>query len=64
MRQRIRIDREFRRQFCRNCGAFLVPGENQRIRVQHRKVIATCLVCGHCARYRVVRGYERRARAR
>ena len=62
MRQRIRIDREFRRQFCRDCGAFLVPGVNERVRVQHRKVTATCLACGSCARYRVVRRYERRSR--
>ncbi|MEN6610615.1 MAG: ribonuclease P [Methanoregulaceae archaeon] len=62
-KQRIRIDREFRRRFCRDCGAFLVPGVNQRIRVQRGRVSATCLVCGKTARYRVVRRYERRARA-
>jgi ribonuclease P protein subunit RPR2 len=62
MRQRIRIDREFRRRFCRWCGAFLVPGTNMRVRIQHRKVVATCLGCGHQARFRVVRRHERRAR--
>jgi len=62
-KQRIRMDREFRRRFCRKCGSFLVPGVNQRIRVQRGRVSATCLVCGTVARYRTGRRYERRARA-
>jgi len=38
MRQRIRIDREFRRQFCHHCYTFLVPGKNMRVRV-HRGTV-------------------------
>jgi ribonuclease P protein subunit RPR2 len=55
MRQRVRIDRQFRRQFCRECGAFLIPGVNMRVRIHRAKVVATCLACGSRARYRVVR---------
>jgi len=38
MRQRVRIDRELRRQYCHHCYAFLVPGKNMRVRVHS----------GHC----------------
>jgi ribonuclease P protein subunit RPR2 len=55
MRQRIRIDREFRRQYCHHCYAFLVPGKNMRVRVHRGKVVVTCRVCNRKTRYRVVR---------
>ncbi|WP_128693036.1 ribonuclease P protein component 4 [Methanoculleus taiwanensis] len=55
MRHRVRIDRRFKRQFCRRCNAFLVPGENMRVRIHRGRVIVTCLLCGHRARYPVVR---------
>ena len=42
MRQRVRIDREFRRQFCHHCYAFLVPGRNMRVRVHRGNVVVTC----------------------
>ncbi|MDD5419838.1 MAG: ribonuclease P [Methanomicrobiaceae archaeon] len=51
MRQRIRIDRRLRRQFCRRCNAFLVPGVNMRVRIHRGRVVVTCLACGHRARY-------------
>ena len=53
MRQRIRIDRVLRRQFCHHCHAYLVPGRNLRIRVHDGYVVATCLCCNKKARYRV-----------
>ena len=55
MRQRVRIDREFRRQFCHHCYAFLVPGQNMRVRVHRGNVVVTCGVCNGKMRYRVVR---------
>lgn len=45
MRQRIRIDRDFRRQFCRNCSSFLVPGNTSRVRISGGNVVVTCLAC-------------------
>ncbi|HON81912.1 MAG TPA: ribonuclease P [Methanoregulaceae archaeon] len=51
MRQRVRIDREFRRQFCRHCHAFLVVGRNMRVRIHRGKVIVTCRECGRQMRY-------------
>ncbi|MCX6685594.1 MAG: ribonuclease P [Methanoregula sp.] len=55
MRQRIRIDREFRRQFCRHCSSFLVPGRTSRVRVHGGNVVVTCLGCKKKRRYPVGR---------
>jgi ribonuclease P protein subunit RPR2 len=57
MRQRIRIDHEFRRQYCHHCYAFLVPGQNMRVRVHRGNVVVTCLSCTRKTRYRVVRSH-------
>ena len=55
MRQRIRIDREYRRRYCHHCYAFLVPGNNMRVRVHRGNVVVTCKECNKQTRYRVVR---------
>ena len=54
MRQRVRIDRELRRQYCHYCYAFLVPGSNMRVRVHRGNVVVTCRSCNKKTRYRVV----------
>ncbi len=58
MRQRVRINREFRRQYCHHCYAFLVPGENMRVRVHRGNVVVTCMICNKTMRYRVVRPHD------
>jgi ribonuclease P protein subunit RPR2 len=55
MRQRIRIPRELRRQYCHNCNAYLVPGSNMRVRVHSGNVVVTCLSCNKHTRYLVVK---------
>ncbi len=55
MRQRIRIDREYRRRFCHHCSSYLVPGQNMRVRVHRGNVVVTCKLCNKITRYRVVR---------
>jgi ribonuclease P protein subunit RPR2 len=55
MRQRIRIDRKFRRQFCHHCYSFLVPGNNMRVRVHRGNVVVTCHACNKKSRFRVVK---------
>jgi len=55
MRQRIRIDRDLRRQYCHHCYAYLVPGQNMRVRVHRGNVVVTCRTCNRTTRYRVVR---------
>lgn len=51
MRQRVRIDRKYRMQFCRGCSSFLVPGSTSRVRVQGGRVTVTCLICKKRRRY-------------
>jgi ribonuclease P protein subunit RPR2 len=54
MRQRIRIDRDLRRQYCHHCYSFLVPGRNVRVRVHRGNVVVTCHRCNKKTRYRLV----------
>lgn len=55
MRQRVRIGRGLRRQYCHHCNAFLVPGRNERVRVHRGNVVITCLLCNRKTRIRVVK---------
>jgi ribonuclease P protein subunit RPR2 len=55
MKQRIRIPKRYRRLFCAHCHTLLRPGKNSRIRIQHGRVIMTCLLCGQRKRYPVVK---------
>lgn len=61
MRQRIRIEREFRRQYCHHCYSFLVPGKNMRVRVHRGNVVVTCHICNNKTRFRVVKPYVQSA---
>jgi len=60
MRQRCRIDREFRRQFCHHCYAYLAPGRNMRVRVHRGNVIVTCRACNRRTRYRIGSHHDRK----
>jgi ribonuclease P protein subunit RPR2 len=60
MKQRVRIDRPFRRQFCHHCEKYLVPGKNVRVRVSRGRVIMTCLSCRRQMRFMLRGGHERR----
>ncbi|HVP97232.1 ribonuclease P [Methanoregula sp.] len=53
MKERVRIDREYRRQFCHHCSRYLMPGANMRVRVHPGWVSVTCLSCKKTTRYRV-----------
>ena len=53
MSARLRIPPEHKRQFCKNCNALLVQGENCRVRIKQRRephVVITCLNCNHQTR--------------
>jgi len=51
MRERIRIEPQYRRRFCHNCYKYLVPGANMRVRVHNKWVSVTCLECKKTTRY-------------
>ena len=49
MAAKVRLPREYRRQVCRHCKSFILPGVNCRVRIQQRRephVVITCLECG------------------
>ncbi|WP_135665379.1 ribonuclease P protein component 4 [Halorhabdus rudnickae] len=49
-RHRLSIPRSFERFVCDDCDAYLLPGQNARIRTQDGHVVVTC-GCGSQARY-------------
>lgn len=46
MRYNVRMPPEFKRRFCKDCLAYLVPSVNARVRVGRGHVVVTCMVCG------------------
>jgi len=49
MAAKVRLPREHRRQVCRHCKSFILPGVNCRVRLKQRRephVVITCLNCG------------------
>ncbi len=53
MSARLRLPADYKRQVCRKCNAFLVPGKTSRVRVKPRRephVVTTCLKCGNQTR--------------
>lgn len=51
MKQRVRLERRYRRQFCHHCKRFLVPGVNMRVRVSRGRVVITCFSCRRQMRF-------------
>jgi ribonuclease P protein subunit RPR2 len=53
MTAKVRLPVECRRQVCRHCKRFILPGVNCRVRLQQHPephVVVTCLLCGKSAR--------------
>lgn len=49
MSARVRLPKEYRRQVCRYCKSFILPGVNCRVRIKQRRephAVITCLNCG------------------
>ncbi len=55
MKERVRIPRDLRRQFCRRCSGFLVPGVTMQTRIHRSRVVVTCRICGYHRRYPLYR---------
>jgi len=51
MKVNLRMPRDIKLKFCRNCDSYLVPGKNLRVRVDKNKIIYYCLECKHFRRY-------------
>lgn len=49
MAAKIRLPKEYKRQVCKHCKSFILPGVNCRVRIKHCRephVVVTCLNCG------------------
>ncbi|MEM2093199.1 MAG: ribonuclease P [Candidatus Bathyarchaeia archaeon] len=49
MASRIRLPTEYKRQVCRHCKSFILPGVSCRVRIKQRReshVVITCMKCG------------------
>lgn len=51
MKYKVKIPKELKRRFCKNCYKFLVPGKNCRVRLKEGKVIYYCLECKKFMRF-------------
>lgn len=51
MRYRVSLPSELKRKICKNCGSFLVPGGNCRVRLDNETIIITCTKCSSIKRY-------------
>jgi ribonuclease P protein subunit RPR2 len=49
MRYNVRLNSAQKHSICKKCGAYLVPGENVRVRVLRGRIIRTCK-CGAVTR--------------
>lgn len=54
MKHKVRMPRGYKRRFCKHCYAYLKQGVTCRVRVQHGKVIYTCLACKKFMRFPLV----------
>lgn len=50
MRLRLRLPKELKRKFCRNCNSYLKSGTNCKIRTKNKMVIYKCYICNHITR--------------
>ena len=55
MKERVRLPRDLRRQFCHGCYCFFVPGITMRTRIHRSRVVITCALCGYHRRYPLYR---------
>ena len=50
MRYLIPIPLEYKRNICKHCYAYLLPGQNAHIRLHRGKIITKCQTCHHIRR--------------
>ena len=53
MKHKIRLPSSLKKQFCKNCHRFLVPGANCRVRIHKHRIIYYCFGCKHFMRHPV-----------
>jgi ribonuclease P protein subunit RPR2 len=53
LRYNIRLAKEQKKKFCKNCNTLLVPGVTSQVRVDKNFIIIKCLKCDKIYRYRI-----------
>lgn len=51
MRYLVAIPSKYKRRFCKNCYAYLLPGKNCRVRIQGKKIVTYCHNCKKYSRF-------------
>ena len=51
MKYKVRIPKQLKRQFCKHCYSYLVPGKNLRVRARKGKIVYSCLECKKFMRF-------------
>ncbi|NWF87264.1 ribonuclease P [Candidatus Bathyarchaeota archaeon] len=62
MTAKIRLPIEYKRQICKHCKSFILPGVNSRVRIKQQRephVVITCLKCGKQARIMIRKKEEK-----
>jgi len=55
MKYKLKIPSKYRRQYCKHCYRYLMPGENSRVRTREGKLVVYCLECKKYSRYVIKR---------
>ncbi len=51
MKYKVKIAPQYKKQFCKKCYKFLVPGKTLRTRIKNKVLIYYCKYCDHITRY-------------
>ena len=60
MKFKVKIPSSLKKQFCKSCHCFLVPGSNCSVRLQKSKVVYFCKKCKHFMRFPYIREIKAR----
>ncbi len=64
LRTKSRFPSDMKRQFCKKCHHFLVPGNNLLVRTKEGHMIFTCRDCGHVMRFGYLKEKNERKKQR
>jgi len=53
LRYNIRLPKELKKKFCKNCGTLLKPGLTSEIRIRNKTLTIRCKICNKIYRHRV-----------
>ena len=51
MKYKIKMPSTLKKQFCKNCGNYIIPGINCRVRIHKHRLIYYCFGCKHYMRH-------------